>query len=188
MLLFGVMVVVVKVVMGGNGVVFKRKKERDMMVLMKVWGWKIVLEWSNNAFLKRKRNLREKFALFTLIDCALFKDESSVNTIINSCKIIVFLLYTNTRTFNTIKVIHEKCARAKRTTEKWKYGEREFSQNRENQREREQEKMRENFEQLEQKSFLYFILCWRKRKKETLHKIQFGCSVRAVSPYGLVRF
>lgn len=56
-------------------------------------------------------------------------------------------------------------------------------------REKERTK-RENFERMEQKSFYFFILyfCWSKRKKETLHKIQFGCSVRAVSPYGLVRF
>ena len=137
-----------------------------------------------------KRNFeRENIALFTLIDCALFKDESSVNTIINSCKIIVFLLYTNTRTFNTIKVIHEKCARAKRQQHKIE------NMREKNKRAKEsKEKSEKTLNGWSRKVFPYFffvvfcIMVGGKGKKETLHKIQFGCSVRAVSPYGLVRF
>lgn len=82
-----------------------------------------------------------------------------------------------------------KNVQEQRGKHKIKICERAFSKQRKSKQERKRTKG-ENFERMEQKSFSFFILYFvgGKRKKETLHKIQFGCSVRAVSPYGLVRF
>lgn len=122
--------------------------------------------------------MRELLSIFSLIVRSLRTKALLKQSAIHAKLSFLFCILTRGPSIPSKSFM--KNVQEQRENMKMKICEREFPK----QRVREKEKTLNGWSR---KVFCCCIL-WRKRKKETLHKIQFGCSVRAVSPYGLVRF